>query len=745
MRVRLWLTVLMVILLLPVWATQRYVGIELFSETCTGCGGDYSSARSALIQLYAENEFVVPLIWRMSDPQSPGGLSRSSYYGSPVIPTAFFDGASPYEGEDDVVNIYYERYQSALALSSSFGITSTLGITGDGVFTLSTTVSVEQAFTASDPQVLLALTLHDDTNWAAWVVDSAAAQPLTITQVGETQTFTAELDFDPQEPLDRYKAVILVQDWTDSAMLQAGITGITDLIPDFSANRTSGPPSLGVYFEDLSHPQDLITSWQWDLDGDGETDSTDPEPYFLYDTPGAYDVSLTISDGTSTQTITHPAFIEVGDTQDIAGTVNGVWRPEHGVYQVSGDLTIPFYGALTIEPGTRVEFGYNTKFSVFGLLETGQTGAEPVTLTSASGWKGLKFINSAQPNRIENTIIENSFTCPLSVNGSTIAVIESRLIDNNTTTFSSGIDLLNSTQVELTGNLIAGNTSSSSAAAISLRNTQAVIAGNIIVNNTGLSAVHVRDGSVVELTGNTIANNATGYGYVQVDEAQATLTNNILWGDGTMIGNTAGNLDVSWSLIAGGYPDGSDILDTDPLFVSPTSGSGTGYDYMDAVWLLLPDSPAIDAGNPDPAYNDPEDPASPGNALYPAMGTVRADLGAYGGGGTTIGVGIDEDGEDVAPPVTALRVAAWPNPFNPRLSIRLELPANQGNRNVRVDVCNIRGQKIKTLIDKKMNGDTIDLEWDATDSYGKTVSSGVYFIRAYNETENVAHKVLLLK
>jgi hypothetical protein len=42
-------------------------------------------------------------------------------------------------------------------------------------------------------------------------------------------------------------------------------------------------------------------------------------------------------------------------------------------------------------------------------------------------------------------------------------------------------------------------------------------------------------------------------------------------------------------------------------------------------------SPAIDKGNPDQQYNDPEDPDKIGFALYPAQGTLQNDMGAYGG------------------------------------------------------------------------------------------------------------------
>jgi len=62
-------------------------------------------------------------------------------------------------------------------------------------------------------------------------------------------------------------------------------------------------------------------------------------------------------------------------------------------------------------------------------------------------------------------------------------------------------------------------------------------------------------------------------------------------------------------------------IDVDPLFET-----GPICDYH-----LSMDSPCIDAGNPDPEYNDPEDPFNPGYALWPAMGYLSNDMGAFGG------------------------------------------------------------------------------------------------------------------
>ena len=50
-----------------------------------------------------------------------------------------------------------------------------------------------------------------------------------------------------------------------------------------------------------------------------------------------------------------------------------------------------------------------------------------------------------------------------------------------------------------------------------------------------------------------------------------------------------------------------------------------------AVSYLNDDSPCIDSGDPASQYNDPEDPSSAGNALWPSKGTIRNDIGAYGG------------------------------------------------------------------------------------------------------------------
>jgi hypothetical protein len=84
----------------------------------------------------------------------------------------------------------------------------------------------------------------------------------------------------------------------------------------------------------------------------------------------------------------------------------------------------------------------------------------------------------------------------------------------------------------------------------------------------------------------------------------------------------------------------------------------------------------------------------------------------------------------------------YPNPFNPTTVIRFALPEDSW---VRVEVFNILGQKITTLVDEYLTAGYKETGWDGTDSKGTAVASGIYFykINARNFTD--IKKMVLLK
>ncbi|HOS82819.1 MAG TPA: DUF3344 domain-containing protein, partial [Methanolinea sp.] len=83
-------------------------------------------------------------------------------------------------------------------------------------------------------------------------------------------------------------------------------------VADFSANVTSGQAPLVVQFTDAS--TGYVTSYEWDLDGDGVTDSTDKNPVWIYSSPGTYSVRLTVTNSAGSDTKEKSSYITSGGT-----------------------------------------------------------------------------------------------------------------------------------------------------------------------------------------------------------------------------------------------------------------------------------------------------------------------------------------------------------------------------------------------------------------------------------------------
>jgi hypothetical protein len=77
------------------------------------------------------------------------------------------------------------------------------------------------------------------------------------------------------------------------------------------------------------------------------------------------------------------------------------------------------------------------------------------------------------------------------------------------------------------------------------------------------------------------------------------------------------------------------------------------------------------------------------------------------------------------PTVFALR-QNYPNPFNPATVIQYALPKSSF---VKIEVYNILGQKVRTLMEEEQEPGFKMVQWDGKDDSGVEVSSGVYFYK----------------
>jgi hypothetical protein len=84
----------------------------------------------------------------------------------------------------------------------------------------------------------------------------------------------------------------------------------------------------------------------------------------------------------------------------------------------------------------------------------------------------------------------------------------------------------------------------------------------------------------------------------------------------------------------------------------------------------------------------------------------------------------------------------YPNPFNPGTEIRYSL---RRSGQVTLEVYNLLGQKIRTLVNGYQRSGSYSLQWNGMNQQGMTVSSGVYFCRLLVDGSSQTKRMVLLK
>ncbi|MGA9119234.1 MAG: T9SS type A sorting domain-containing protein, partial [Bacteroidota bacterium] len=84
----------------------------------------------------------------------------------------------------------------------------------------------------------------------------------------------------------------------------------------------------------------------------------------------------------------------------------------------------------------------------------------------------------------------------------------------------------------------------------------------------------------------------------------------------------------------------------------------------------------------------------------------------------------------------------YPNPFNPSTVIRFSLPKEGA---VKLQVFDITGSLVKTLLDEGVRAGNKEVVWDGTNETGVKVASGMYLYRLESASFVATRKMLLLK
>ena len=84
----------------------------------------------------------------------------------------------------------------------------------------------------------------------------------------------------------------------------------------------------------------------------------------------------------------------------------------------------------------------------------------------------------------------------------------------------------------------------------------------------------------------------------------------------------------------------------------------------------------------------------------------------------------------------------YPNPFNPSTIIPYQLPTTETH--VRLEVFNLLGQRLATLVDGERPAGAHTAHWDATDAAGRAVGAGVFIYRLTGGGHTVSRRMVLI-
>ncbi len=87
----------------------------------------------------------------------------------------------------------------------------------------------------------------------------------------------------------------------------------------------------------------------------------------------------------------------------------------------------------------------------------------------------------------------------------------------------------------------------------------------------------------------------------------------------------------------------------------------------------------------------------------------------------------------------------YPNPFNPSTTIGYSIPRVEEPVQVRLSIFDIRGRRVRSLVDEKKESGVYQVHWNGRNERGEEVPSGVYLYRLEAGDYRATHKMVLTR
>ncbi len=293
----------------------------------------------------------------------------------------------------------------------------------------------------------------------------------------------------------------------------------------------------------------------------------------------------------------------VAQTIVFQDTLDGdIWTAENSPYIIKGDITID---DLTIQAGVTVIFDSTYKFEVNGTLQAHGFYSDSIVFkpdsSNTAGWPGINFKNTSVASYLIYCRIEGALSQGIYIDQSIPVISNCKIVHNN----GDGIHLRN-TNIEIKYCVISHNTNNG----IYLNSAQIGASNSIISDNSLDGILSTNKNDAITLLNTVIANNHN-IG-ISCQKGALTVINSIVFYNNSQIYIVDNVPDVTYSAVQGAlvYPGTGNI------------NSVPGFNDLER-YILPMQSPCIDAGNPDAAYDDKYFP--------PSLKGKLNDMGAYGG------------------------------------------------------------------------------------------------------------------
>ncbi len=254
--------------------------------------------------------------------------ARNSYYGISGYPTAYFDGILEDGGglmcpnPEGKYSTYLGLYNQRMAVASPFTIEMFGENTSGNDWEV--TLLIDKVGTANTSNCVVHLVLtesHIQQAWQGCMTEVNFVNRLMVPDqngtdlelVDDHQEISLEFEVNSGWDEDEIEVVAFIQNNSGHEIYQAICSPLGDLQPqleaDFNVSDTSLCTGNTTLFTDNSTGN--ILTWTWVFEGGTPATSTQENPTVLYNSAGNFDVTLTVTDAYSSNTMTRNDHIHV--------------------------------------------------------------------------------------------------------------------------------------------------------------------------------------------------------------------------------------------------------------------------------------------------------------------------------------------------------------------------------------------------------------------------------------------------